>query len=340
LVAESAVPAVTTLAAASVGINSATLNGTINPQGNSTTASFQYGTDLSYGSVTSGQPIGNGGSPVNVNATVSGLSAHTTYDFCATASSAAGAINGGNLTFTTLDTPPVANAGSASNVTGPVTLHVLANDTDADGDSLSIISVTQGSQGSVTTDSQTVTYTPGASFSGSDTFSYTISDGFGGSASANVTVTAAAVQNWRAQTFGANANNSAISGDNADPNGNGIPNLMEYALNGDALGDSTGTTILPHVSPNPITGAMQLSFTRYQNRTDITLTVQANDSLTGTWTNLAQSVHGSPFTIITTGATVNESGTGNAINVIVGDLYQMTDPNHPHRFMRLMVTRP
>ena len=73
---------------------------------------------------------------------------------------------------------------------------------------------------------------------------------------------------------------------------------------------------------------------------DITLIVQASDVLNGTWRNLAQSVNGSAFTILTTGATLNETGSGNARSMTVGDLYQMTDPAHPHRFMRLQVIRP
>ena len=70
-----------------------------------------------------------------------------------------------------------------------VTIDVLANDSDADGDSLIVASVTQGTNGSVTTNGDTVTYTPDAGFTGTDSFSYTIEDGRGGSASANVVVT-------------------------------------------------------------------------------------------------------------------------------------------------------
>ncbi|MCH7498117.1 MAG: tandem-95 repeat protein, partial [Candidatus Marinimicrobia bacterium] len=75
-----------------------------------------------------------------------------------------------------------------------VTLNVLANDSDPDGDALSVSGVTQGSNGSVVNNGGgTVTYTPAANFNGSDAFSYTISDGNGGSASANVTITITAV---------------------------------------------------------------------------------------------------------------------------------------------------
>jgi hypothetical protein len=57
-------------------------------------------------------------------------------------------------------------------------IDVLANDSDPDGDTLIVSSVTQGSKGSVeiTTNGQLL-YTPAKNFKGSDSFSYTISDG-------------------------------------------------------------------------------------------------------------------------------------------------------------------
>jgi VCBS repeat-containing protein len=74
----------------------------------------------------------------------------------------------------------------------PVTIDVLANDTDADDphDALTVVEFTQGSRGTVTTnDDGTLTYWPNSSFKGTDTFDYTISDGRGGEATAAVTIT-------------------------------------------------------------------------------------------------------------------------------------------------------
>ena len=70
-----------------------------------------------------------------------------------------------------------------------VVVAVLANDTDSDGDVLSLSSVTQGSQGTVTHDGLVATYTPGAGFTGEDSFTYVVSDGQGGAANGTVTVT-------------------------------------------------------------------------------------------------------------------------------------------------------
>jgi hypothetical protein len=322
LVAAPLSPGVVTLAATSITTSGATLNGTVSPEGLATTAQFQFGTTGSYGTATGAQGIGSGTSAVNVSANIIGLSPHTTYHFTATGTNAAGTGSGGDLTFTTLDTAPVANADTVNNVSGPVNIAVLANDTDADGDTLTITAVTQGTTGSVTTDGTTVTYTPGASFTSSDTFTYTISDGFGGSAVGNVTVNAAPIVSWRAQIFGSNASNTTVSGDLADPNGN-----------------TTGAGILPQAGVSTV-NTLQLGFTHWLDRTDITITVQAADSPGGPWIALASSTGGASFSPLMGGATVSETGTGNSRAVMVGDLWQLGDPAHPRRFMRLQVTRP
>lgn len=68
---------------------------------------------------------------------------------------------------------------------------LLANDTDADGDPLSITGVNGAVNGTVTFNSQTksVTFTPTAGYTGAASFSYSISDGLGGTASATVSLT-------------------------------------------------------------------------------------------------------------------------------------------------------
>jgi uncharacterized delta-60 repeat protein/CSLREA domain-containing protein len=74
------------------------------------------------------------------------------------------------------------------------TVDVLANDTDADGDPLSVTDVTNGTNGTVANNGDgTVTYTPAQDWNGVDSFAYTISDGRGGSDTATVTVTVTAV---------------------------------------------------------------------------------------------------------------------------------------------------
>jgi len=69
----------------------------------------------------------------------------------------------------------------------PIVVSVLANDSDPD-DALTVTSATNGSNGSVTTNGTTVTYSPNTGFTGTDSFTYTIDDGAGTTDSATVTV--------------------------------------------------------------------------------------------------------------------------------------------------------
>ena len=67
---------------------------------------------------------------------------------------------------------------------------LLANDTDLDGNSLSIMAVGNATNGSVTQDDQgNVIFMPESNFNGDARFEYTVSDGQGGTATATVTVT-------------------------------------------------------------------------------------------------------------------------------------------------------
>src|SRR5690606_14061315 len=70
-----------------------------------------------------------------------------------------------------------------------VTIDVLSNDIDIDGDSLTVSSVTSASNGTVVNNGADVTYTPNLNFNGSDSFTYTVADGFGGTDSATVFIT-------------------------------------------------------------------------------------------------------------------------------------------------------
>ena len=71
-----------------------------------------------------------------------------------------------------------------------VSIPVLANDSGSGA--LTVVSVTPGAHGSVTTDGATVAYTPGIGFDGTDSFSYTVQDADSHTATAFVSVTVAA----------------------------------------------------------------------------------------------------------------------------------------------------
>ncbi len=106
---------------------------------------------------------------------------------------------------TTTPSGPTAVADTATTAPGTsVTIAVLANDTDAAGNTLSLNSVTQGTNGSVVANANgTLTYTPKAGYVGTDSFTYVVSDGKG---AATGTVSVAVVAptpagTWPAHVF-------------------------------------------------------------------------------------------------------------------------------------------
>lgn len=67
---------------------------------------------------------------------------------------------------------------------------MLSNDTDVDGDTLTVTNLTQPANGTATLNyDQTITYTPKSGFVGTDTFTYTANDGKVDSNVATVTIT-------------------------------------------------------------------------------------------------------------------------------------------------------
>ena len=140
---------------------------------------------------------------------------------------------------------------------------------------------------------------------------------------------------WRQANFGVNWNNSSISADAADPDHDGLSNLLEYALGSNP--NTSDASSVPQVSTS--TGKLKINFTRNTEATDVTASVMAADDMTSSWSEIARSVNGSAFVAIAPGASVNESGSGSIKSVQATDIYLITDPVHPKRFMRLEVKR-
>ena len=72
---------------------------------------------------------------------------------------------------------------------GAVFIDVLSNDSDPDGDLLSVIGVTQGINGTVTFGASGLTYTHNGTQTGSDSFNYFNADPLFGTATGTVTIT-------------------------------------------------------------------------------------------------------------------------------------------------------
>src|SRR5437867_10222833 len=97
------------------------------------------------------------------------------------------------LVVSQCDHPPIVKDDTANTTTArPVTIAVLANDFDPDGDPMTVTAVTRPAHGTAVINggapNNTVNYTSSSGFTGTDSFSYTVSDGRGGTASARVTV--------------------------------------------------------------------------------------------------------------------------------------------------------
>lgn len=94
-------PSVTTGGSFNLGRSSASLNGTVNPRGHSTSYFFRYGPTTAYGFQTSPASAGSGNGNVGVHARIFGLSPNTTYHYQLVASSSEGTSTGADQTLTT-----------------------------------------------------------------------------------------------------------------------------------------------------------------------------------------------------------------------------------------------
>jgi len=97
--------------------------------------------------------------------------------------------------------PTAANDQATTKPGVAVTINVTANDSDPNGDSLTVAIVTQPSNGTATVSNNQIVYTSNVGFTGNDSFTYQVSDGKGGAATATVTVTVSENANTTQQIY-------------------------------------------------------------------------------------------------------------------------------------------
>ncbi len=116
-----AAPTASTGPSESVTTGSAVVTGVVNPNGTATTYRFEYGTSTAYGLTTPDVDAGAGSADVAARATITGLTAGTTYHYRVVANQgSATPVTGGDRTFRTADraTPPSVSSRAATGVTG------------------------------------------------------------------------------------------------------------------------------------------------------------------------------------------------------------------------------
>ncbi len=98
---------------------------------------------------------------------------------------------------------------------------------------------------------------------------------------------------WQSANFTAQEINAGLAADNVDFDGDGVVNLLEYALGRDPRTGNGGA--LPTGVRSAATGALDLEFRRDASKTDLDYVVEVSTDLDA-WTTLATSAAGGPTT--------------------------------------------
>jgi hypothetical protein len=136
------------------------------------------------------------------------------------------------------------------------------------------------------------------------------------------------ISSWRQQYFGTTAD-SGNSADVATPDGDGIANLIKYALL--MTPGQNGANRLPRGQIQD--GRLAITFQRAPSRSDVSIIVEAQSGLGGAWTEIARSSSGGLFTG-NANVTETDAGSGN-LNITVLDI----EASATRRFMRIRVER-
>jgi Zn-dependent metalloprotease/methionine-rich copper-binding protein CopC len=150
----------------------------------------------------------------------------------------------------------------------------------------------------------------------------------------DITTASTPIESWRNTHWSQTANTDNAAND-ADPDADGIVNLLEYALtdSGTSLDPkAAGAVGLPTVTVE--SSKLKISFKRNTSATDLKYEIEASDDLT-IWTPIAKWLAGaSEWSDKTTGVTATDSSGTSAIT----DSTELTSSTK--RFLRLKVTAP
>ena len=316
-------PAVSGLSASGTTTSSVVVNATVNPDGLPATCYIQYGPTTAYGYSTSMQPIAAAliGTPQSV--TLTGLQSGATYHYQWVVANGAGTSIGPDSVFTTLAPPAITSASSATGISGAAFNYRIAA-TNAPA-SYNATGLPAGL--GVNTASGLISGT--ATAAGTSKVAISASNAVGTGTASLAIVIDASFAAWQALWFTpAQLANPAITGDTASPAGDGVPNLLKYALNLNPMVD--GVSGLPVGSMMAIGGNdfLTLTYTQILLATDITYIPEVSGDMQ-TWNSGLLYV--APVSV-----TPNPDGV--TATVVVQDLTP-AGPASP-RFIRLRITGP
>jgi uncharacterized repeat protein (TIGR01451 family) len=268
--------------------------------------------------ITIGTPPAHGTVVVNADRTITytpdpGWRGADTFVYRVT--DANGASDTATISVGTANADPVAVADDTSTgPAAPVTIDVLANDTDANGDTRTLDSVTQprSGAGSTRVSDGKVVYTPTTAVKGPVTFTYTISDGHGGTATGDVTVTVAngppvAADDTGAVPYRGTATVDVLAND-TDPNGDP---LTVVSVTTPSRGSAQITNDkIAYTAPDGFSGAARFLYT-----------LRDDSGRTATATVEVEVANAAPV------AAAETADTTHATTVVVDPAGHSTDPN-------------
>ncbi len=224
-------PSATSGSASSITATGATLNGTVNDNGLTTTVTFDHGLTTGYGTnvgATTGGTVNAGSGNTATAVAITGLTCNTTYHFRVKATSAGGTTNGSDASFTTSACVPGA----------PTIGTATAGDTSA-----SVAFSAPGSNGGAAITGYTATSSPGGLT--------------GTCASSPCTVTG--LTNGTAYTFTVTATNSAGTGSASAASNSVTPKASQTITFANPGAQNFGTT--PTLTASAAPSGLTVSFT-------------------------------------------------------------------------------
>jgi hypothetical protein len=318
-------PSITGLSVTGSATNSAVLDATVNPDGLPATCYIQYGPTTSYGYTSGIQSLPNNilGEPASV--TLAGLQPGTTYHYQWLMANPTGTSSSPDAIFTTAGPPPpvITSTLSATGTAGtPFSYQIAATNSPASYNAA-------GLPAGLGVNTSTGLISGTATASGSCTVTVSAISVSGTAIAPLALLIDASFNGWRNQWFNpAQLADPTISGNTAVPMGDGIPNLLKYALNLNPM--INGQSGLPVGSMMTISGSDYLTLTYNQVilATDITYIPEVSGDM--------QSWNSGILYVVPVSITNNPDGVTQT--VVVQDL----TPSAPAipRFIRLRITTP